>query len=110
MAARFSSKGRRCALRHGLEGEPKVVAARRVGWPFGIRPRVACVSWNAAGTFHRAAMKRAETTARVEESRYMSDAPQTLSGARSPARNAPVGTRQLSFQSALFLLLGGAVI
>src|SRR5918992_5164156 len=55
-------------------------------------------------------MKRAETTARVEESRYMGDAPQTLSGARSLARNAPVGARQLSFQSALFLLVGGAVI
>jgi signal transduction histidine kinase len=60
--------------------------------------------------FTAQAMKRAETTARVEENRHMSEERQTLSGARSPARNARVGARQLSLRSALFLLLGGAVI
>ena len=40
----------------------------------------------------------------------MGDARQTLPKARSPDGDARVGARQLSFQSALFLLLGGAVI
>jgi two-component system, NtrC family, sensor kinase len=60
--------------------------------------------------FSASAVKRAETTATVEESRYMGDARQKLPGARSPDSGTRVGARQLSFQSALFLLLGGAVI
>jgi two-component system NtrC family sensor kinase len=60
--------------------------------------------------FSAPAMKHGETIATVEESQSVSDTRQTPPGAGSPADGARAGRRQLSFQGALFLLLGGAVI